>query len=70
MWPHATAQVLLLLGLIKEVTGIKVHAFFAPKNAPAAQGLPWEKLGGFGHDIRRNSIRLVPVLTCADEDVH
>jgi hypothetical protein len=51
------AQVLLLTSLIKEVTGIRCHAFFAPKAGQAAQGMPWERLGGFGHELRRMSIR-------------
>jgi hypothetical protein len=60
-------QVDLILALTRNVTGIKLNAFFAPiteegaqQAAPRQQGFLWQRADGFGHVLRRWIIRCAP----------
>ncbi|KAK9817000.1 hypothetical protein WJX72_008078 [[Myrmecia] bisecta] len=65
-WPEEDAdKVKMITGLVKEVTGVKLHAWYrAAEPAPGQKrrklkrGLPWQRAGGFGHRIRRALIRI------------
>lgn len=63
----AGVQVDLILALTRNVTGIKLNAFFAPimdggeEQPPARrQGFLWQRADGFGHVVRRWIIRRAP----------
>ena len=54
----------MITGLVREVTGVKLHAFYRPsepmlpgQKRKFKRGLPWQRAGGFGHRIRRAFIR-------------
>jgi len=57
----------LILALTRNVTGIKLNAFFAPiteegsqQAPPRQQGFLWQRADGFGHVLRRWIIRCAP----------
>ncbi len=46
-------QVWLLLGLVREVTNVQLTPFFHRPGEPDRRGWSWERVGGFGHGVRR-----------------
>ena len=49
----APLQVWLLLGLVREVTNVQLTPFFHRPGEPDRRGWSWERVGGFGHVVRR-----------------
>lgn len=63
-WPlEDKEEVQVVLGLIREVTGIKVCAHYAPRGSVfKQQGWPWQRVDGRGHGLRRAIIRILAFL--------
>ncbi|KAL3152933.1 hypothetical protein ABBQ38_012235 [Trebouxia sp. C0009 RCD-2024] len=62
-WPAKDeAQVRMLIGLIRKVTGVTISAFFKAKGTYKYSGqkmeMPWHSNSGFGHQIRKYRMRV------------
>lgn len=62
-WPAKDeAQVRMLIGLIRKVTGVTISAFFKQKGSYKYSGqkmeMPWHSNSGFGHQIRKYRMRV------------
>lgn len=62
-WPAKDeAQVRMLIGLIRKVTGVTISAFFKNETGSTYSGremeMPWHSNSGFGHNIRKYRMRV------------